>query len=74
MGFAKRANPTFRKSLFLRHLAASREQSDRAALSTLDEFSAPALATFDRLDTNHVGVISAAERQAQDSRPAAKKQ
>jgi Ca2+-binding EF-hand superfamily protein len=38
---------------------------------TLDEFRAPRLAFFDRLDTNHDGTISAAERQAAQTAAAA---
>ena len=35
---------------------------------SLDEYLAPRLAAFDKLDTNHDGTISAAERQAAQSR------
>ena len=35
---------------------------------TIDEYRAPQLATFDRLDTNHDGTISAGERQAARTR------
>ena len=35
---------------------------------TIDEYRAPQLATFDRLDTNHDGTISATERQAARAR------
>ena len=41
---------------------------------TADEFRAPQLAAFDRLDTNHDGVLSTAERQAAQAQAQAKAQ